>query len=97
MEITLPKSQLQSLLSEAAELGASIAMTQVGLLKPYLSKNQAWTKYGRSNVERWIREGLITPRKDGNNTAKWRIDRLEIESVAKTSNRSSYNQITYKL
>ncbi|WP_437919711.1 hypothetical protein [Sphingobacterium sp. LRF_L2] len=49
--------------------------------KPYLKKSEAFKKYRRKNVEHWIREGLITPRKDGEFSAAWRIDLLEIESV----------------
>jgi len=64
-----------------------------GIIKPYLSKQEAYKTYGRGLVDRWIKEELITARKDGTSSAKWRIDRLEIESVAKASNRPSYLMI----
>lgn len=96
MEVTMPRTLLKYLLAEAAELGANSALASLGVIKPYLSKQEAFTKYGRANVERWIKEELVTARKDGGHSAKWRIDRVEIEAVAKASNRPSYNQITTK-
>jgi len=66
-----------------AELGALQALITTGMLKPYLKKSEAFRQYGRKNVERWIAQGDITPRKDGNHSAAWRIDRLEIAILAK--------------
>lgn len=93
-EITLPRSVLSAMLADAAEIGANAAMGKAGMIRPYLSKQEAFKTYGRTVVERWIKEGLVTPRKDGSDTAKWRIDRTEIESVAKASNRPSYTMVT---
>lgn len=71
------------LLSRGSELGAVISMIKSGKLKPYITKNEAFRRYGRKNVEQWIDDGLITPRKDGGHSAGWRIDRVEVESVIK--------------
>ncbi|HXH99224.1 MAG TPA: hypothetical protein VNI52_03070 [Sphingobacteriaceae bacterium] len=92
-EIILPKFVLIQMLQDAAELGAQIALSKSGLLKPYLSKQDAYRLHGQSNVDRWIREGLLTPRKDGNASAKWRIDRIELEAIAKASNRHTYTMV----
>ncbi|QEM03654.1 hypothetical protein DIU31_009045 [Mucilaginibacter rubeus] len=48
-----------------------------------LTKTEAYKRYGRSNVDRWVKEGLlkITNRK---------IDRTSIEAIAASSNRRSY-------
>ncbi len=83
MNILLTPLQLQKLLVDASELGAVLALTKIGKIKPYLKKSEAFEKYGRKNVENWILNGLITPRKDGNHSAAWRIDRIEIETVYK--------------
>jgi hypothetical protein len=88
MEISL--AVLTSLLQDAAELGATAALSKYGLIKPYMTKTNARDSYGRGIVDRWIKEGLVTPRKDGNHSASWRIERAEIEAVAKANNRSSY-------
>lgn len=88
LEISL--QELSTLLQQAAELGAMKALEEAGCLKPYLNKSEAFKKYGRANVERWLKEQLITPRKDGNDSAAWRLDRLELDAVAKASNRHTY-------
>ena len=82
MEIS--KMQLKSMLEDAAELGGLFALIKVGKSKPYLKKSEAFRIYGRANVERWIEQGLITPRKDGYHSAAWRIDRMEVESIVKS-------------
>ena len=69
----------------AAELGAIQALVQTGQLKPYLKKSEAFRLYGRKQVEQWIAEGAITPRKDGDYSAAWRIARMEIEVLVKVT------------
>jgi len=91
MEITI--GQLSELLKDAAELGAQRALSGAGLLKPYLNKTEASFLYGPRVVDRWLKEKLITPRKDGTDSARWRLDRIELESVARTSNRRTYLSI----
>lgn len=71
------------LLQAAAELGAIQALVGAGKLKAYLKKAEAFRLYGRKNIEHWIDQGLITPRKDGNDSACWRIDRMEAEALDK--------------
>lgn len=92
-DVTMPTHVLDALLADAAELGATAALSKSGAIKPYLSKSEAYRSYGETLVDRWIKEGLITARKDGGNSAKWRIDRQQIEAVAKASNRPSYKMV----
>ena len=89
----MPKTMLHLLLQEAAELGANAALSAVGVLKPFISKKEAYRMYGQSTVERWIREGNLDFEKDGPSSSKCRIDRTKISALAKASNRPSYNQI----
>ena len=77
--------QIHQIFRTAAELGAVIALVKAGKLKPYLTKAEAFRFYDRKNVERWIREGLVKARKDGDNSAAWRIDRIEIETIVKAN------------
>lgn len=90
MNIVLTPMQLQTLLCYAAEMGAKSALTKTGHIRPYLKKSEAFRRYGRKNVEYWIGLGLVTPRKDGDHSAAWRIDLMEIESVSK-----SYEAVRY--
>ena len=77
-------------LIDAAQMGATIALQEAGLLKPYLSMREAKRLYGPAIVDRWIKERLVTVIKDGNDTATIRIDRIQIAAVAKSANRSTY-------
>lgn len=74
---------MQLLIQCASELGALRALISTGKLKPYITKAQAFRLHGRKNVERWLDEGLLTPRKDGDHSAAWRIDRFELELIVK--------------
>lgn len=92
MMVQLPQTEIEyrNALIDAAELGAKKALEEIGMLRPYLKLNEAKRLYGPSIVNRWIKEGLINPVKDGERNASVRIDRIQIESVAKTSNRASF-------
>lgn len=81
MEIST--AQLRLIIRESAELGAIIALTETGKLSPYLKKREAQRKYGKGKVEGWLASGQLTIRSDGNATAAWRIDRLEIEAIVR--------------
>ncbi len=85
MDIQISSYHLGVLLQEAAEMGAKLALTRTGKLKPYLKKSEAFRLYGRKEVELWIAVGLIKPRKDGDHSATWRIDRMELDAVSKSS------------
>jgi hypothetical protein len=81
MDLQISTHQLKLIIAEAAEMGAIMAMMKTGKVKPYMKKSEAFRKYGRANIEKWIEAGLITVRKDGNHSATWRIDRIEVEAI----------------
>ena len=84
MDFLISPHQLKMIIREAAEMGAIQALTKAGKLKPYLKKSEAYRKYGRANIENWAEKGLITFRKDGDHSAGWRIDRMEVEAIVKS-------------
>lgn len=92
MPILLPQTGIEyrNALIDAANIGAMKALEQAGLMKPYLKLREAQRLYGSAIVNRWIKEGIIIPIKDGDRNASVRIDRIQIESVAMTSNRATY-------
>lgn len=92
--MTIEPFELQKMLTQAAEIGATAAMSKYGILKPYLSIAEAYRIYGRGNVDRWLKEKLIKRINDGEGT-KIRLNRVELEIVAKTSNRLSYHRNKY--
>lgn len=92
MYMRLPETEIEfrNALIDAAEVGAAKALIEVGALKPYFKLSEAYRIYGSGIVKRWIKEGLITPIKDGDKNANIRIDRIQILTLAKTCNRASY-------
>jgi len=83
MQNEIPSHLFTLIFNCGAEMGAVTALVKTGQLRPYLKKSETFRLYGRKHVEHWIDDGLVTPRKDGDHSAAWRIDRLEIEAVAK--------------
>jgi hypothetical protein len=78
------------LLKDAVIDGTNKALIESGQIPDTLTKAQAFRLFGRSNVERWISEGLVNPIKQRGNSSKKFIDRLKLESVARSSNRTTY-------
>lgn len=83
MEVPLTNQQLRTIIRQAAEFGAIIALIQTGKLPPYLKKREAYRRYGRRYVEQLLANGELTIRGDGNHSAAWRIDRIEIEAIVR--------------
>ena len=90
MRIPETEIEFRNALIDAAEIGAKKALEQAGLMKPYIKLREAQRLYGEAIVKRWINEGLINTIKDGQRNSSVRIDRIQIEAVAKTSNRSEF-------
>lgn len=86
----MERMELVNLLSEAVAIGAKKVLVETLQLKPYVSKSEAYKKYGRRLVDRWLKEGLIKQIKDGDTNHSIRIDRVELESVAAICNRVSF-------
>jgi hypothetical protein len=77
---------LSHLLNNAVLTGTEKVICQNKILPGHYTKAQAYRLHGRSNVDRWIGEGLI---KAAENSRKC-IDRKKLEHVACTSNRVTY-------
>jgi hypothetical protein len=78
------------MLEKAAEAGANKVLERLGLNKPTLKKAEAYRLYGRKTVDRWLKENLVKPIKDRENTGTVRLSREELEKADLTSNRNSY-------
>lgn len=85
--------ELRNMLTSAAELGATKALSETGAIKPYINKSEAYRSYGRTKVDNWIKDGLITPR--GEIGKSWRIDRLEIQALAASKTVAEYINSQY--
>lgn len=82
--------QLQNLIATGIEIGMRKMAIELGVIRPYVSKSEAYRIYGKEPIERWISEGLLKIHKDGDKTAKIRINRMDIEILAKANNRTTY-------
>lgn len=83
MEVQLTNQQLRTIVRQSAELGAIIVLIQTGKLTPYLKKREAYRRYGRRYIEQLLIRGELSIRGDGNHSAAWRIDRVEIEAIVR--------------
>jgi hypothetical protein len=81
MQFNLNEYELGELLAAAAEMGSRVTLSRMGKLPPYLSRSDAYRRYGRQRVDRWLEKDWITPRKDGGHSANWRIDRMEADAL----------------
>jgi hypothetical protein len=82
--------ELSFLLQSAVKAGAEKCFRDGGLLRHSLSLSEAYTLYGRTNVDRWITEKLIVTSIGGNGIFRKSISRAQLEAVAFKSNRISY-------
>lgn len=83
-EVSMPQHILAKLLADAAELGATAAFTKAGILKPFLSKTEAYNIYGRRTIDRWLEEKRIKAIRMSHNSTKRYISRVELEAVHKS-------------
>ncbi|WP_183580227.1 hypothetical protein HDF18_13320 [Mucilaginibacter sp. X5P1] len=63
--------------------GAEKALFNNGDLMARCTKAEAYRHYGRSNVDRWVQEGLIQ-------ITNKNFDRIKLEQIAASSNRITY-------
>mgnify|MGYP003579154839 CR=1 FL=1 len=81
---------LTLILKKATDAGAEKALEGSGILQEFLSKSEAYHQYGRTNVDRWIHEGLLVPQSAKGKILHKCIDRVKLEAIAHSSNRVTY-------
>lgn len=86
MSILLPQTEIEyrNALIDAAEIGATKALVQIGQLKPFYKIVEANKIFGKAKVKMWHEMGLIKFHKQGQNNSRVWIDKIEIITVAKT-------------
>lgn len=78
----MERKQLALLFNQSAIASTRKVLAHCYQLPASFTKRQAYKLYGRSDVDRWIAEGLIS--------SKERIDRVALERIASQSNRITY-------
>lgn len=87
MEIDFEKKKL---LIDVAEIVLKQYRIEKGDEKPFISQREAYRLFGTGVVKRWVQERLIKRKKDGSSTSTVRYDRIELEALARSSNRTTY-------
>jgi hypothetical protein len=76
-------TELISTLRITATAGAEKALAACGFLPAGITKAAAYRQYGRSNIDRWLQEGLIQ-------ISNKHFDPAKLAQVAASSNRVTY-------
>jgi len=76
--------QLSYILEQATGLASIETMIRLGHIKSYVSKSEAFRLYGRNNILTWVDQGLIRPIKDGQHSAVYRMERLDLEAISRS-------------
>ncbi|QXV63656.1 hypothetical protein INP83_11070 [Mucilaginibacter sp. 21P] len=82
--------EISFLMQHAVHRGSAKAVDQCGAITALVSKAEAYRIYGRSNVDRWLKEGLISPMKKPGEKSKLFLDRKKLAGIAAASNRHTY-------
>lgn len=61
-----------------------------GQASPFVKKSEACRLYGRKNIEKWTRWGLIEWVKDGENNSQLRCELSRLIMISGTANRNEY-------
>lgn len=83
-------NEFSTLFKTAIMDGADKAIAASGPVQERITKAEAYRRYGRDNVDRWIKEGLLRPSGKKAAISQKMIDRAKLESVAESSNRITY-------
>lgn len=74
----LTESALSSIILTAVQT----ALVAVSPQSKYLSQREAWSAFGRPNVERWVKNGKIAPVRSGTKiNCKRQYSRLELTTL----------------
>jgi len=79
--VQLHENQLRQMLSSAAEMGAKNALRDIGVDKTQVSKAEAYRRYSRRRIDRWIKERKIVPVRSKGSVL---INLAELEAISQT-------------
>ena len=82
--------ELSGLLIGAVKKGAGELLLKDHFSEDFMTKQDAFKLFGRSTVERWIKEKLLIPLLRDGKVVKKCIERKKLHAIAAKSNRISY-------
>lgn len=88
MIVPMPEEVLYKLIDYARGVGQKEERINSYKEPQFISQNKAHKKYGKGDVSRWVKAGLVKKYKDadGKTFSRVRYDVLELESAAFKSN-----------
>ena len=87
MDNSITIVELANIVKASVREGLCNAILQDNILSDLLTKTEAYKRYGRSNVDRWLKENLICCSNSGNRKV---LPRNEFDQIAASSNRMTY-------
>lgn len=86
----LSMETLKKVIMTVARVTAHQVIEQLQLTPKFIKLNQAYKLYGRGYVDRWIKQGLITPRFGEIENSRGRICVSELEALASVEDIFTY-------
>ncbi len=81
--IALDIDQFKDMLAVAAEVGANSALVNAGLKKAQISKAEAYRRYGRKKIDRWIKDKIVIPIPIGKTSVVLSVNDLEAVTITR--------------
>lgn len=84
MIVTLPEEALYKMIDWAVGLGRKKEKIESCNEPKFITQNQAHTSYGKGNVTKWVKEGIVKRYKDAdsNRHSGVRMSVIELEAAA---------------
>lgn len=90
MESIIPIERLLGLIAEAVNVGRRQVLIDAGLERPFVSKAEAYRRFGKKNVDNWEALRLIRPVKDSEKARTLRFDVERLNELALSVNVSGF-------
>lgn len=88
-QVITNETHFMLLVENAVELAVTKALVATGQTPATISQKQAYELYGRRDIDRWVKEGLVTRIQDGDKSGvRYSVEQLT--KVAIKSNRHTY-------
>lgn len=86
----MKQADFSRILERSARNGSSRALGESSHNSQSIKLSEAYLRYGRDQVKRWISEGLVRFRDTTGGDRRKSLDREQLERIAASNNRSTY-------
>jgi hypothetical protein len=88
--MTMKPAELARIFLESVTDGTRKVLSENRIQKEQITKAEAYRQYGRTQVDRWITEGLFKPSNGQIFISSSGINRAKLEAISAASNRGTY-------